>query len=308
VVLRAGYVAGRATFAVEDTGPGISDEDQRQLFQAFFQAASQPLAAEGTGLGLSISRSLVHLMGGELHLESRLGEGSRFSFSLPMPEGEPPLALEGGGQVLSLEPGQRPMKMLVVDDRPENRDLLAQLLVSVGFQAVTAADGIEALELWERQRPDLIWMDLRMPRMSGFEALQILRGKELEQNLPHTFVVAISASVIDLDRETLRKAGFDDFLGKPFREAQLFEVAGRLLGLRFLTREPEAAPPSSGDLASLKLQPEAWQADLKHAVLIGDAEAALALVHQLGAHPIAEGLRHLRRNYKLQELLDALNT
>lgn len=308
VVLQAGYVAGRATFAVEDTGPGISDEDQRQLFQAFFQAASQPLAAEGTGLGLSISRSLVHLMGGELHLESRLGEGSRFSFSLPMPEGEPPLALEGGGQVLSLEPGQRPMKMLVVDDRPENRDLLAQLLMSVGFQAVTAADGIEALELWERQRPDLIWMDLRMPRMSGFEALQILRGKELEQNLPHTFVVAISASVIDLDRETLRKAGFDDFLGKPFREAQLFEVAGRLLGLRFLTREPEAAPPSSGDLASLKLQPEAWQADLKHAVLIGDTEAALTLVHQLGTHPIAEGLRHLLRNYKLQELLDALNT
>ncbi len=167
---------------------------------------------------------------------------------------------------------------------------------------------VEALELWERQRPDLIWMDLRMPRMSGFEALQILRGKELEQNLPHTFVVAISASVIDLDRETLRKAGFDDFLGKPFREAQLFEVAGRLLGLRFLTREPEAAPPSSGDLASLKLQPEAWQADLKHAVLIGDTEAALTLVHQLGTHPIAEGLRHLLRNYKLQELLDALNT
>jgi PAS domain S-box-containing protein len=307
VVLRAGYASGRATFTVEDTGPGISEEDQRQLFQAFFQAASQPLAAEGTGLGLHISRSLVHLMGGELHLESRLGEGSRFSFSLPMAEGEPPLELEGGGQVISLEPGQRPVKMLVVDDRPENRDLLAQLLVSVGFQAVTAADGVEALELWERQRPDLIWMDLRMPRMSGFEALQILRGKELEQNLPHTFVVAISASVIDLDRETLRKSGFDDFLGKPFRESQLFEVAGRLLGLRFLTRAPEAAPPSSGDLASLKLQPEGWQADLKNAVLIGDTEAAQALVDQLGAHPIAEGLRQLLRNYKLQELLNALD-
>ena len=307
VVLRAGYTPGWATFTVEDTGPGISDEDQRQLFQAFFQAASQPLAAEGTGLGLHISRSLVHLMGGELALESRLGEGSRFTVTLPLPEGEPPLEVGGGGEVLGLEPGQRPVRMLVVDDRLENRDLLAQLLVSVGFQAVTAADGVEALELWERHHPDLIWMDLRMPRMDGFEALQILRGKELEQNLPHTFVVAISASVIDLDRETLRKSGFDDFLGKPFRESQLFEVAGRLLGLRFLTREPEGAIPSSGDLASLKLQPEAWQADLKNAVLIGDTEAALVLVNQLGAHPIVEGLRHLLRNYKLQELLDALN-
>ncbi|HEY3270031.1 MAG TPA: ATP-binding protein [Geothrix sp.] len=306
VVLRAGYASGRATFAVEDTGPGISEEDQRQLFQAFFQAASQPLAAEGTGLGLHISRSLVHLMGGELLLESRLGEGSRFSFSLPLVEGEPPLELEGGGEVIRLEPGQHPAAMLVVDDRPENRDLLAQLLVSVGFQAITAADGVEALELWGRHHPGLIWMDLRMPRMSGFEALQILRGKELEENLPHTFVVAISASVIDLDRETLRKAGFDDFLGKPFRQAELFEVAGRLLGLRFLTREAAPAPVSM-DLTGLKLQPEPWRADLKEAVLIGDTEAALAVVDRLGHHPMADGLRYLLRDYKLQELLNALN-
>ncbi|WP_243302398.1 ATP-binding protein [Geothrix oryzisoli] len=306
VTLRAGYASGQATFAVEDTGPGISEDDQRQLFQAFFQAASQPLAAEGTGLGLHISRSLVHLMGGELRLDSRLGEGSRFSFTLPMAEGEPPMELEGERQVLGLEPGQRPVKMLVVDDRPENRDLLAQLLVSVGFTVHAAADGLEALELWERHRPDLVWMDLRMPRMSGFEALQVLRGRELEQNLAHTFVVAISASVIDLDRETLRKSGFDDFLGKPFREAQLFEVAGRLLGLRFLTREPEA-PSAPVDLSGLTLQPEVWRADLKDAVLMGDTEAALAVVDRLGPHPAAEGLRRLLRAYQLQELLDALN-
>jgi len=307
VTLRAGYAPGQATFTVEDTGPGISEEDQRQLFQAFFQAASQPLAAEGTGLGLHISRSLVNLMGGELRLESRLGEGSRFSFTLPMVEGEPPLELEGERQVLGLEPGQRPVKMLVVDDRPENRDLLAQLLVSVGFQVRAAADGLEALELWERHRPDLVWMDLRMPRMSGFEAIQVLRGRELEQNLAHTFVVAISASVIDLDREALRKSGFDDFLGKPFREAQLFEVAGRLLGLRFLTREPEAASSAPVDLSGLTFQTEAWRADLKDAVLMGDTEAALAVVDRLGSHPAAEGLRRLLRAYQLQELLDALN-
>ncbi|HEY3399450.1 MAG TPA: ATP-binding protein [Geothrix sp.] len=307
VILRAGYTSGQATFAVEDTGPGISEEDQRQLFQAFFQASNQPLAAEGTGLGLHISRSLVHLMGDELRLESRLGEGSRFSFSLPMAEGDPPLELEGGGQVLGLEPGQRRVGMLVVDDQAENRDLLAKLLGSVGFQVRTAGDGIEALELWERHHPELIWMDLRMPRMSGFEALQILRGKELEQNLSHTFVVAISASVIDLDRDTLRKSGFDDFLGKPFRESHLFEVAGRLLGLRFLTREPETAPPSPGDLADLRLQPDAWRASLKEAVLVGDTEAALALADALENKPLAGGLRHLLKGYKLQELLDALN-
>jgi CheY-like chemotaxis protein len=245
-------------------------------------------------------------MGGELRLQSRLGEGSRFSFELSMEEAEPPLELAGSGQVVGLAPGQRRPAVLVVDDRPENRDLLAQLLASVGFQVRTAADGVEALELWERHRPDLIWMDLRMPRMSGFEALQVLRGKELEQGLPHTFVVAISASVIDLDRDTLRKAGFDDFLGKPFREAQLFEVAGRLLGLRFLIREPEA-PSAPGDLAGLQLQPESWRASLKEAVVTGDTEGALALVEGLGHGALAEDLRRLLKAYKLEALLDALN-
>ncbi len=308
VTLSARYAAGRATFSVTDTGAGISEEDQRQLFQPFFQAGSQAGNAEGTGLGLHISRSLVHLMGGEIALESRVGQGSRFTFSLPLPEGEAPLELEDRGQVVGLEPGQRKVSMMVVDDRLENRDLLARLLGSVGFQVYSAADGAEAVELWERHRPELLWMDLRMPRMSGFEALQVIRGKELEQNLPHTFVVAISASVIDLDRETLRKAGFDDFMGKPFRESQLFELAGRLLGLRFLTREPETGlPPPGALLDSLHLQSATWRADLKEAVLIGDTEAALALVGQLGADPVAEGLRQLLKAYKLQELLDALN-
>jgi len=308
VSLLAEYAAGRATFTVADTGPGIAEEDQRQLFQAFYQAANHPMAAEGTGLGLHISRSLVHLMGGELSLWSRLGEGSRFSFSLPLPEGEPPLELEDRGRVIGLEPGQRRATMLVVDDRPENRDLLVRLLESVDFRVIAAADGVEAVELWGRHRPDLVWMDLRMPRMSGFEAIQLIRGRELEEGLPHTFVVAISASVIDMDRETLRQSGFDDFLGKPFREGQLFELISRMLGLRFRYREAEGEAPAPKALSELlRLESAAWRADLKEAVLIGDTQAALALADQMGTKPVAESLRQLLKAYKLQELLDGLN-
>jgi len=310
VTLRVGYRPGRATFVVEDTGPGISEEDQKQLFKPFFQAGNHPLAAEGTGLGLHISRSLVRLMGGELALESRLGEGSRFTFQLAMPEGEAPLEFEDRGRVLSLEPGQRKVTMLVVDDRLENRDLLVRLLGSVGFQVLSAADGLEAVELWERHRPELIWMDLRMPRMSGFEAIQIIRGQELERELTHTHVVAISASVIDLDRETLRLAGFDDFIGKPFREAQLFELAGRLLGLRFLVQAPDGsaqAMPAGALAEALQTLPQAWRSELREAVLTGDTEAALALVDRLEGAPPSAGLRHLIRSYQLQELLDLLN-
>jgi CheY-like chemotaxis protein len=198
--------------------------------------------------------------------------------------------------------------MLVVDDRVENRDLLVRLLESVDFRVFAAADGVEAVELWGRHRPDLVWMDLRMPRMSGFEAIQLIRGRELEEGLSHTFVVAISASVIDMDRDTLRQSGFDDFLGKPFREGHLFELISRMLGLRFRYREAEADAPAPKALSELlRLESAAWRADLKEAVLIGDTQAALALADQMGTKPVAESLRQLLKTYKLQELLDALN-
>ncbi|MDR3684575.1 MAG: ATP-binding protein [Geothrix sp.] len=310
VTLQVGCQSSLVSFAVVDTGPGISNEDQSRLFQPFYQAGNHPVSAEGTGLGLYISRSLVRLMGGDLTLQSRLGEGSCFRFSLPMPEGEAPLEVQGRGQVLGLAPGQREVTMLVVDDRLENRDLLAQMLASVGFKVLSAADGLEAVDIWRRSRPELIWMDLRMPRMSGFEALQIIRGQELEAGGGHTFVVAISASVIDLDRETLRQSGFDDFLGKPFMEAQLFEVIGRLLGLAFITRTPEPSGPalSSQDLSrGLSAQPEAWREALREALLTGDTEAALSMAERLDGPSLAQGLRQLIRSYKLQELLDLMN-
>ncbi|WP_306590648.1 ATP-binding protein [Geothrix sp. 21YS21S-4] len=303
VVLRAGYADGWATFAVEDTGPGIAAEDQRLLFRPFFQG-SAAAGGEGTGLGLHISRSLVRLMGGELELDSRPGEGTRFSFSLPLSEGEPPPELLGGGRVVGLEPGQRPVRMLVADDRVENRDLLVGLLASVGLPALAAADGIEAVELWEQHRPDLVWMDLRMPRMDGFAALEAIRGKEREGNAPPTCVVAISASVLDTDRDALLRAGFDDFLGKPFREAELFDVMSRLLGLRFLVREPESEPEANLK-AVLALQSAPWRAEVKEAVLIGDVEGALGLVDRLEPSA-AESLRRFLKAYKLQEVLDAL--
>jgi CheY-like chemotaxis protein len=243
-------------------------------------------------------------MGGELELDSRLGEGTRFTFSLPLAEGEPPPELLGGGRILGLEPGQRPARMLVADDRVENRDLLVGLLESVGLPALAAADGAEAVELWHRHRPDLVWMDLRMPRMDGFAALDEIRKREREGNTAPTRIVAISASVLDTDREALRRLGFDDFLGKPFREAELFEAISRLLGLRFAVRE--APPERETDLkAALALQSAPWRAEVKEAVLIGDVAGALVLADRLEPSA-AEPLRRLLKTYKLQELLDAL--
>lgn len=308
VTLRARYHGSLAGFEVQDTGPGISAVDLGRLFEQFFQADTNQRAAEGTGLGLHISRALVRLMGGDITTVSRLGVGSTFSFQVTLLEAESALELEGRGEVLGLEPGQRPCSFLVVDDREENRDLLTQLFQSVGFAVHTAQDGLEALEVWAQQRPELVWMDLRMPRMDGFEAIAQLRQIERAEGSRPTPVIAISASVIDLDRAEVRQHGFDDFLGKPFKEAALFDLISTHLGLRFLRRTLAQEPLESGSpsLDGLRALDPGWCALFKEAVASGDTPAALDLADQLQDLPLAQHLRQLLRAYRLEELLAAL--
>src|SRR5262249_29280538 len=160
---------GRAIFEVEDTGPGIAPEDAARLFRPFAQAESGIQAHEGTGLGLVISRDFVRLMGGELMLATEVGCGSRFGFDIPLPaaHGEP---IEERRRVVGLRPGQPDRRILVVDNDPDARRLLAGLLASIGLSTREAQDGEQAIEVWRGWRPHLVWMDMRMPVLSGYDA------------------------------------------------------------------------------------------------------------------------------------------
>ncbi|MDE3246411.1 MAG: response regulator, partial [Acidobacteriota bacterium] len=309
VTLSATYHEGLARFEVRDTGPGISEADLQRLFEQFFQAETNQRAAEGTGLGLHISRALVRLMGGDLSAESRVDEGSTFAFQVALPESERALELEGRGEVLGLEPDQKSFTLLVVDDREENRDLLTQLFQSVGFSVHAAKDGREALEAWSTVRPDLIWMDLRMPDMDGFEATARLRDRERAEGRERTPVIAISASVLDLDKAAVQALGFDDFLGKPFKESELFDLLSEHLGVRFLRRagiqQPaNASAPSLEGLA--RLDPE-WRLAFRDAVASGDTPEALALLENIKDAELAPLLRQMVKAYRLEELLTALD-
>jgi signal transduction histidine kinase/ActR/RegA family two-component response regulator len=309
VTLRATYHAGLASFEVRDTGSGISEADLRRLFEQFFQADTNQQAAEGTGLGLHISRALVRLMGGDLTVESRVSEGSTFSFQVALPESEQVMELEGGGEVLGLEPGQKPFTLLVVDDREENRDLLTQLFVSVGFAVHAASDGRQALETFKQQRPDLVWMDLRMPGMDGFEAVARMREIERAEGLGRTPVIAISASVFDLDKASVQEQGFDDFLGKPFRESALFDLLTAHLGVRFVRRakRQDAPGPSGPSLDGLRNLDPAWRGAFREAVTSGDTPEALALVEKVEDAGLGQQLRQMIKAYCLEELLSALD-
>src|SRR5580693_1776292 len=163
---------------IEDTGPGISPDEQDKLFRHFEQTKTGQQAGTGTGLGLAISREFVRLMGGDITVSSQVGRGSVFVIHLPLKEGEAQAVhtKDNPRHVLRLQPGQATCRVLIADDIEDNRQLLAQLLAPVGFEIRLATNGAEAVEKFEEWRPHLILMDFRMPVMDGHEAIRRIRA------------------------------------------------------------------------------------------------------------------------------------
>ena len=307
VRLLARWARGRAGFEVEDTGPGMTQDEQAHLFQAFTQAEAG-LAKGGTGLGLHITRSLVQVIGGAIEVVSEPGRGSRFTFEIPLPEPEVAASLYATRLAHRLAAGQGQPLVLVVDDRPENREVLSRVLALAGFRAAVAEQGAMALEQWHALAPDLILMDLRMPVMDGFEAIKLLRRLEAAEKKDRTPVVAISASVYDVSEESLQARGFDGYLAKPVAEGPLFTLVAGLLDLRLEQVDPTAAPPPpwSLGLAALDALDADWRRDFRDQVAMGDLEAAERCLESLKDPELREVLRGHLQNYQLQPLLDHL--
>lgn len=223
---------GRIRFEVADTGCGIAAEDRERIFEAFFQAAESGIGGEGTGLGLTISREYTQLMGGRLTLESEPGKGSTFHFALTLkPVTENDLHRpKTGGRVVGLAPGQPRYRILLVEDRPDNRELMAQLLKSVGFDVRTAEDGEQALNVFHTWHPHLIWMDMRMPVMDGYEATRRIKASPQGHN---TVVLALTASAFEEDRAAVLASGCDGFLRKPIEVDVIFAAMAEYLGVRY---------------------------------------------------------------------------
>ena len=220
---------------VEDEGIGISEAQQARLFQPFEQLAEVGRREGGTGLGLAISRELIRLMGGDIQVRSRPGEGSVFWFEIVVP------ALEG--QVHALLERRAPVgyegerrKVLVVDDVPHSRAMLLDALDTLGFQVADAGNGAEALVVAARFRPDLIVMDLMMPVMDGFEATQRLRRSPGSAKVP---IIATSASATTETDLRSREAGANAFIRKPIEQSVLLDTIAAVLGLTWICEESD---------------------------------------------------------------------
>jgi PAS domain S-box-containing protein len=278
-------------FVVEDTGVGIAADELPAIFEEFGQTQSGRQSNEGTGLGMSISRAFVRMLGGDIAVESAPGQGSRFSFAIPVGQGDPTrIAPQPSPRtVVALAPDQPVYRILVADDIEENRLVLQQLLTSVGFEVREASNGREVLNLWETWEPHLIWMDMRMPEMDGYEATRRIKATPRGRQTP---IIALTASAFEEDRAAMREAGCNDIVAKPFEEPQIFERMAHFLGVRFVYKEEgqrDEAEDATSKLrrtvsltpATLAALPAEWRAALAQAAEQGDEEQVVILLEQI---------------------------
>ncbi|MEG3842565.1 ATP-binding protein [Microcoleus sp. herbarium14] len=227
----------RLQFEIEDTGPGIATEEMNKLFQPFEQTKTGYKSAEGTGLGLPISRKFVQMMGGDIAVCSTPDVGSTFSFEIQLNQADPTeiKLLKPQKKVIGLAPNQPEYRILVVDDRADNCLVIDRLLSPLGILVREARNGQEAIAVWQDWQPHLIWMDMQMPVMNGYEATRQIKAHPLGTQ---TAIVALTASVFEEERKTILAAGCDDFMRKPFDANILFAKMEELLGVRYIYEEP----------------------------------------------------------------------
>ena len=299
-------------FEIFDTGIGISEKEQHKIFDAFFQTDTQRFSRQGSGLGLSISQRFVNLIGGgTLKVKSRLGEGSSFSFILPV-------TLAGADEidvcrepyrVIGLAGGQPLFRLLVVEDDDDNRNLLVKLLEIFGFDVKEALNGREAVEINEKWRPHLIWMDMRMPVMDGYEATR--RIKELKnRDMPK--IIALTASSFEENRRQILANGCDDFVRKPFREHEIFGMLSKHLQVKFIheneTKEIINTVSISGEEMQVAVEtlPELLKDELKTVAETIDYAGALELLHRIEREneSLAKALTEIIHEYRFDFLLE----
>jgi signal transduction histidine kinase/DNA-binding LacI/PurR family transcriptional regulator/CheY-like chemotaxis protein len=294
------------TFEVEDTGTGIALDQLERIFRPFEQVGEQSRQVEGSGLGLAISHQLVRLMGGELHVESELGCGSRFWFQvrLPLTEAVAPAA-QSHERLISGYRGAR-RTILVVDDIAVNRTVLTDILQPLGFGVLEAQDGRQAIELAQQARPDLILMDRYMPVLSGLEAVRQIRTLPDLGGMP---IIATSASVAAADQALSREAGYDAFLPKPIAWPRLAALLEQYLELDWVYAEEAEVAQAP---AALIPPPQEELAALGELVAIGDILALQKRAAQLEQRDpqwraFARELARLAGQFELERLRTLLN-
>jgi len=224
---------------VKDTGPGITESDISNLFNPFVQTETGEKEQEGTGLGLSISQNFAQLLEGRITVTSEAGKGSIFTLDVAVEEAGTTW-IQGQGtnrRAVMVKPGQTKYRILVIEDRPEGRDVLTSLLEKIGFEVFAADNGRTGVDSFNKYQPHLVFMDIRMPEMNGLEATRLIKAGHEAKNIP---IIAVTASVFEESIEEINSSGCDALIRKPFSEAQVIEALERFLDVEFIYEELDA--------------------------------------------------------------------
>ncbi len=306
-----GQEAERFTFRVQDTGCGIPLAEQANILSPFQQGANAA-SVGGTGLGLAIAKRHVELMQGRLEFESQPELGSRFEFTIPLSPGQGATAFfhRNPESLPSQLKANRPFSALVVDDVKENRDVLSQILSDMGAQVSTASNGREALERQRESGFEIIFLDIRMPELDGFQTIKHMRQSGQEHQGTPIKTVAISASTLLHEESAYNRAGFDAFVSKPFLIDDLVDCLERLLGLEFSTEAEPSIVHWDADQTPPKI-PAPLLRDLRQAAegyQTTEFKELLEQVKALGpeAELFANHLGELAANFDMKQILKTL--
>jgi PAS domain S-box-containing protein len=346
VRIKSATQPGTIDFEIEDTGAGIDTDELKNLFEAFVQTKTGQQSQQGTGLGLSIARSFVQLMGGEMSVKSAAGRGTIFKFDIKVN------AFETAGlkreqptrRVIAIAPNQPQYRILIADDAWDSRQLLVKMLGSIGFEIYEATNGIEAIESWENNSPHLIFMDMRMPLMDGYEATKQIKAREREDKLSSgspraneggassgspllkggggriefrsTPIIAITASSFEEEKVAVLSIGCDDFIRKPFTEANIFDTLHKHIGVQFVFEEiNDAYNLTETENNVLTKQavcelPCQLVADLQQAISNLDLETIQTVTGKISEinRPLASAIASCVQKFQYEQLLELITS
>ncbi len=303
----------RLIVEVQDSGPGIPENEIGKLFKHFVQTSSGVSKSSGTGLGLALSRELAVLMGGNISVTSEVGKGSVFTFYVEIEVGKAEAVQNSiKERVISIANKLEECRILVVDDTEENRQVVVRLLNLVGFTTKEAVNGQDAIAKFEEWNPHLILMDMRMPILDGYESTRRIKLTEKGKQTP---IVALTASSFEDEQKKIGELEIHGYIRKPFRESELFGTIGNILGISYVFEDESTFPEENDQITDIEIVERISQLptdlleQMRNATIVADIDLLIDLIHQINPEH-SDLSRHLlihANNFDYEYLLQILN-
>ncbi|NCC37224.1 MAG: response regulator, partial [Chloroflexia bacterium] len=304
------------TFAIEDTGPGLSPAELTSIFAPFVQAEAGRKAKEGSGLGLAISRHYAQLMGGDLTVTSTVGQGSTFTCSVTAEHCTALAATQRppSQRIIGLTPGQPAYRLLVVDDESSNRRLLVRMLAPLGFHVSEAESGYAALTIWQAWKPHVIFLIMNLPDIDGFTITRQIKAFPGS----HTTIVGLTSSISKEDQHALLAAGCDEVIKIPLHEHTILGLLHKHTGVQYQTIKTEPGMTPLGNralwfdhslLTPTQMIPPALLHQLRDAIVMGDLSAINALATQIKPFEasVAQQIEAMAYEFAYDDLISLLD-